>query len=86
MATKDVPNVNETDNGKLEPFQTLSRDQFTQDVGGPVSEEDLRKLRRVHGKLPWAAWTVMMLEVADHLSLSGTLVVSQLQMVAILRA
>lgn len=86
MATKEVPSVNETDHGKLEQSETLNRDQPTQDEEQHISEDDMRKLRHVHGKLPWAAYTVMMLEIADHLSLSGTLVVSQLHTVDVLRA
>lgn len=40
-----------------------------------VSDEDLRTLRRVSGKIPWAAYTIAFVELCERFSYYGTTVV-----------
>lgn len=39
------------------------------------TEEDLRTLRRVAGKLPWACYTVTLVELCERFSYYGTIIV-----------
>lgn len=52
---------------------------YNSDVGsfdsGEISEEDLRTLRRVAGKIPWQAWTITFVEFCERFSYYGTTVV-----------
>jgi proton-dependent oligopeptide transporter, POT family len=40
-----------------------------------VTEEDLRTLRRVSGKIPWQAYTIAFVELCERFSYYGTTVV-----------
>lgn len=44
-----------------------------------VTDEDLRTLRRVSGKIPWTAFTVAFVELCERFSYYGTTVVCMLQ-------
>jgi hypothetical protein len=44
-----------------------------------VTEEDLRTLRRVSGKIPWTAFTVAFVELCERFSYYGTTVVCMLR-------
>ncbi|CAO2656459.1 Nn.00g052620.m01.CDS01 [Neocucurbitaria sp. VM-36] len=68
--------MNEKVHEDLESFDTLNSNPSSQDDGENLSEDDLQKLRRIPAKIPWTVYSVTMLEMAEHLSLTGTLVVS----------
>jgi hypothetical protein len=59
---------------------TRTSDQHSADADAqpPISPDNLRRLRRVPGKIPYAAYAVTVGALAQILSLSGTLVVSAL--------
>jgi hypothetical protein len=40
-----------------------------------ISEEDLRRLRRVAGKVPWPVYVFILFELFESLSFNGTFVV-----------
>lgn len=74
MATKHNPDLAEKAPGVTESTASVDSNYSLQNV---LSQDDLRKLRRVSGPIPWTVYAVTVLEMAESLSLHGTLVVSQ---------
>ena len=60
-----------------EDARTSDEDSADADPQAPIISSDDLRLRRVAGKIPYTAYAVTVLELAQTLSLSGTLVVSE---------
>ncbi|KAF1844045.1 MFS peptide transporter [Cucurbitaria berberidis CBS 394.84] len=67
--------LDEKNSGRTESSGSSNSNVSQRDAEDRLSEEDLRNLRRVPGKIPWTAYAVTVLEMAEFLSLHGTLVV-----------
>jgi POT family proton-dependent oligopeptide transporter len=59
------------DVGKVEPLYEV-RTPETEEYDDIPTEEDLRTLRRVSGKIKWAAYTVAFAELAERFSYYGS--------------
>lgn len=57
------------DPGKYPPHDELSAEEIYEDT---PTEEDLRTLRRVSGKLKWAVWTIAFAELCERFSYYGS--------------
>jgi len=42
-----------------------------------ISEEDLKTLRRISGKIPWSAFTIAFVELCERFSYYGTTIVCE---------
>jgi len=50
---------------------------LSDDGSEDVSEEDLKNLRRISGKIPWSAFTIAFVELCERFSYYGTTIVCQ---------
>lgn len=73
-ALADTKHEHRLGRGSIDANAMSSEDSLT---SYDVTEEDLRTLRRVSGKIPWPAFTVAFVELCERFSYYGTTVVCE---------
>lgn len=61
--------------GSIEATRVSTQSHSADYYDDEVTEEDLRTLRRVSGKIPWTAFTVAFVELCERFSYYGTTIV-----------